>query len=128
MTAVWQQVLALDARYNNYRAPNNPNFRTQYIRRRSQLLRENAKEEHNPFIRKQYLRIRSQLLAQRYGVTIDQTSIRSRSLGARSSSRATLEKPESLDGRGEVRKGLHKLPDHVTEEGLVPTYAAEASK
>ncbi|XP_076345258.1 WD repeat-containing protein 13-like isoform X2 [Tachypleus tridentatus] len=74
------------------------------------------------------MRLRCQLLAQRYGVTVDQTSIRSRSLGARSSSRATLEKSESLDGRGEGRKGQHKLPDHVTEEGLVPTYAAEASK
>ncbi len=27
MAAVWQQVLALDARYNAYRTPNNPQFR-----------------------------------------------------------------------------------------------------
>lgn len=27
MGAVWQQVLALDARYNTYRAPNNTHFR-----------------------------------------------------------------------------------------------------
>lgn len=27
MGAVWQQVLALDARYNAYRAPNNTHFR-----------------------------------------------------------------------------------------------------
>lgn len=27
MGTVWQQVLALDARYNAYRAPNNPHFR-----------------------------------------------------------------------------------------------------
>ena len=26
MAAVWQQVLALDARFNAYRAPNNPQF------------------------------------------------------------------------------------------------------
>jgi hypothetical protein len=26
MTAVWQQVLALDARYNAYRTPENPQF------------------------------------------------------------------------------------------------------
>ena len=26
MSATWQQVLALDARYNAYRAPNNPQF------------------------------------------------------------------------------------------------------
>lgn len=31
MTAVWQQVLALDARYNTYRAPNNPQFRKIFI-------------------------------------------------------------------------------------------------
>ena len=69
---VAQQILALDARYNAYRAPNNPQHRklfffqhferfekicshlsslsnshlgTLYIRRRSQLLRENAKKE-----------------------------------------------------------------------------------
>ena len=28
MAAVWQQVLAQDARYNAYRAPNNPQFST----------------------------------------------------------------------------------------------------
>lgn len=45
MSSAWQQALALDARYNAYRAPDaNPTFRTLYIRRRSQLLRENAKE------------------------------------------------------------------------------------
>ena len=27
MAAVWQQALALDARYNAYRTPNNPQFR-----------------------------------------------------------------------------------------------------
>ena len=26
MAAVWQQVLAIDARYNAYRSPNNPQF------------------------------------------------------------------------------------------------------
>jgi hypothetical protein len=38
-------------------------------------------------IRKQYLKIRSQLLQQRYGVSCEQTSVRSRSISARSSSR-----------------------------------------
>ncbi|KAG7270541.1 hypothetical protein CRUP_025143 [Coryphaenoides rupestris] len=47
--AVWQQVLAVDARYNAYRTPTFPQFRTQYIRRRSQLLRENAQDfEEDP--------------------------------------------------------------------------------
>lgn len=38
-------------------------------------------------IRKQYLKIRSQLLQQRYGVSCDQSSIHSRSISVRSSSR-----------------------------------------
>ncbi|XP_072040498.1 WD repeat-containing protein 13-like [Amphiura filiformis] len=72
MTAVWQQVLALDARYNNYRAPNNPQIRTLYIRRRSQLLRENAKAgaQTDGQMRKQYLKMRSQLLSERYGANM----------------------------------------------------------
>ncbi|KAJ9591246.1 hypothetical protein L9F63_002211, partial [Diploptera punctata] len=70
LQAVWQQqVFALDARYNAHRAPNHPNFRTLYIRRRSQLLREHTKGEDSA-IRKRYLKIRSQLLQQRYGVKL----------------------------------------------------------
>ncbi|XP_067140482.1 WD repeat-containing protein 13-like [Centruroides vittatus] len=132
MATQWQQVLALDARYNAYRAPNNPNFRTLYIRRRSQLLRENAKEECNHIVRKQYLRLRSQLLSQRYGVSLDQGSIRSRSLGARSNSRITLENSDSFDGRNvsqsENRRMSQKTLVHPIEENLVPTHAAEASR
>ena len=73
----WQQTLALDAKYNAYRAPDNPQFRTLYIRRRSQLLRESAVtrgespdfETHQNHVqfRKNYIRLRAQLLAQRYG-------------------------------------------------------------
>ena len=72
----WQQILALDAKYNAYRAPDNPQFRTLYIRRRSQLLRESAVGRESPDFeshqnhvqfRKQYIRLRAQLLAQRYG-------------------------------------------------------------
>ncbi|KAL3208785.1 hypothetical protein MRX96_052460 [Rhipicephalus microplus] len=70
---VWQQVLAIDARYNAYRSPNDPNFRTLYIRRRSQLLRESQKNEQCATFRKQYLRLRSQLLSQRYGVSVEQS-------------------------------------------------------
>nr|CAI5819806.1 unnamed protein product [Callosobruchus analis] len=64
-TALQQQVFALDARYNAHRAPESPNFRTLYIRRRSQLLRETNSRSTEKW--KQYLRIRSQLLQQRYG-------------------------------------------------------------
>uniref|UniRef100_A0A131XSU7 Putative wd repeat-containing protein 13 n=1 Tax=Ixodes ricinus TaxID=34613 RepID=A0A131XSU7_IXORI len=133
-TAVWQQVLALDARYNAYRSPNDPNFRTLYIRRRSQLLRESQKAEECATFRKQYLRLRSQLLAQRYGLALEQSSNRSRSMGGRSNSRVTLETTDSAESRlqasGEsCRKGSasNRRPS-VPDEGLVPTYAADASR
>ncbi|CAG9768093.1 unnamed protein product [Ceutorhynchus assimilis] len=63
-TALQQQVFALDARYNAHRATGSPNFRTLYIRRRSQLLRETNR---NADQWKQYLKTRSNLLQQRYG-------------------------------------------------------------
>ncbi|XP_054718052.1 WD repeat-containing protein 13-like [Uloborus diversus] len=131
MAAVWQQVLALDARYNTYRTPNNPQFRTLYIRRRSQLLRENAKQEQqSPTARKQYLRIRNQLLAQRYGVSLDQTSLRSRSMGARSNSRVTLETSDSFENRIALAEGRRVLrrTSMATGEGVVPTHLADASR
>ncbi|XP_064477690.1 WD repeat-containing protein 13-like [Ornithodoros turicata] len=135
MAAVWQQVLALDARYNAYRSPHDPGFRTLYIRRRSQLLRDALKEERNVSFRRQYLRLRSLLLAQRCGLALDQASNRSnRSGGARSSSRMTIETSDSFEARlptaGErSRRGsLSTRQKSVTEEGLVPTHAAEASR
>lgn len=78
-------------RYNAYRTPTFPQFRTQYIRRRSQLLRENAKCGFEPGLRKQYLRVRSQLLALRYGPLSEQSSFRASSVR---SSRTTLDRME----------------------------------
>ncbi|PRD35757.1 UNVERIFIED_CONTAM: Wdr13 [Trichonephila clavipes] len=128
MTSVWQQVLALDARYNTYRTPNNPQFRTLYIRRRSQLLRENAKQGYSPAARKQYLRLRNQLLTQRYGVSLDQSSLRSRSMGARSNSRVTLETSDSFENRiALAEKKLPRRASMATDE-VVPTRLAEASR
>ncbi|KAF7282715.1 hypothetical protein GWI33_002109 [Rhynchophorus ferrugineus] len=63
-TALQQQVFALDARYNALRAPENPSIRTQYIRRRSQLLRETKR---NLDQWKQYTKLRSMLLQKHYG-------------------------------------------------------------
>lgn len=134
MATIWQQVLAIDARYNAYRSPNDPNFRTLYIRRRSQLLRESQKNERCVTFRKQYLRLRSQLLAQRYGLAVEQSSNRSRSMGGRSNSRATLETSDSSENRlgaaGELsrRGSFGNQRSLLTNEGLVPTYAAEASR
>uniref|UniRef100_A0A914V5Q2 WD repeat domain 13 n=1 Tax=Plectus sambesii TaxID=2011161 RepID=A0A914V5Q2_9BILA len=113
---VWQQVLAVDARYNAHRTLNNPNFRTQYIRRRSQLLRENAKQHYDPSIRQQYLRVRKQLLAQRYGCAPSEGSARSQSLSVRSMSQATLDDQETIRGAGNA------------PANIVPTSVAEASR
>uniref|UniRef100_A0A1B6KAF4 WD repeat-containing protein 55 homolog n=1 Tax=Graphocephala atropunctata TaxID=36148 RepID=A0A1B6KAF4_9HEMI len=117
MTVIWQQqVFALDARFNAHRAPNHPNFRTLYIRRRNQLLREYSKGEDTP-LRKQYLKVRSQLLQQRYGLAYDQASMQSRSMSARSSSRVS-ESPDYGGWEG------HK----DSADSLVPTRQAEASR
>lgn len=78
-------------RYNAYRTPTFPQFRTQYIRRRSQLLRENAKCGFEPGLRRHYLRLRSQLLALRYGPLSEQSSFRASSVR---SSRTTLDRME----------------------------------
>ncbi|XP_021919906.1 WD repeat-containing protein 13-like isoform X2 [Zootermopsis nevadensis] len=71
-------------------------------------------------IRKHYLRIRSQLLQQRYGVSCEQSSIHSRSISARSSSRIS-ESPE-----------ISQFPSEnnfASDQGvLVPTKEAEASR
>lgn len=92
-------------RYNAYRTPTFPQFRTQYIRRRSQLLRENAKCGFEPGLRRQYLRLRSQLLALRYGPLSEQSSFRASSVR---SSRTTLDRmevrPEERAGKVEGRK------------------------
>lgn len=92
-------------RYNAYRTPTFPQFRTQYIRRRSQLLRENAKCGFEPGLRRQYLRLRSQLLALRYGPLSEQSSFRASSVR---SSRTTLDRmevrPKETERAGEVEE------------------------
>lgn len=92
-------------RYNAYRTPTFPQFRTQYIRRRSQLLRENAKCGFEPGLRRQYLRLRSQLLALRYGPLSEQSSFRASSVR---SSRTTLDRmevrPKETERRGKVER------------------------
>nr|CAB3267683.1 WD repeat-containing protein 13-like [Phallusia mammillata] len=118
---VWQQVIALDARYNAYRTPNNSQFRTQYIRRRSQLLRENAKKT-DPSIRKQYLRIRSQLLAQRYGPVSEVSSIRSTSI------RGSALHLDKTDSSSDTKNEFLSRRSSLGPSQVVPTYQAEASR
>ncbi|NXH62795.1 WDR13 protein, partial [Rhabdornis inornatus] len=94
MAAVWQQVLAVDARYAAYRTPQLPQFRTQYVRRRSQLLRERAQGGHLAGdARRWYLRLRARLLAQRYGALSEPGSCRS----ALRASRTTLDRMEDFE-------------------------------
>ncbi|XP_015588995.1 WD repeat-containing protein 13-like [Cephus cinctus] len=75
-TLWYQQVFALDAKYNSQRAAGHANFGTLYIRRRSQLLRE--KYSKNPEVRARYLKLRSELLRRRYGGATDQSIFGSR--------------------------------------------------
>lgn len=91
MSSAWQQILALDARYNAHRAPNDPTFRAVYIRRRSQLLKEFARKKSDSTVQKDYLQKRAMLLAARYSYVPSEGSTRSRSLSVRSGSQATLE-------------------------------------
>jgi hypothetical protein len=68
---IWSAVLALDAKYNHYRF-NNSQLRNLYIKRRSQLLRENSNKDDSLSSRQFYLNIRSQILKQKYGSSNDQ--------------------------------------------------------
>ncbi|XP_023056360.1 WD repeat-containing protein 13 isoform X1 [Piliocolobus tephrosceles] len=133
-------------RYNAYRTPTFPQFRTQYIRRRSQLLRENAKAGHPPALRRQYLRLRGQLLGQRYGPLSEPGSARAYSNSIVRSSRTTLDRmedfeddPRALGARGHrrsVSRGSYQLQAQMNRAvyedrppgSVVPTSAAEASR
>lgn len=131
MAAVWQQqVFALDAKYNAQRSSNHPTFRTQYIRRRSQLLREYPKKEDTQ-IRRQYVKLRTQILQQRYGISFsDQASLRSLNISARSNSRIS----ESMESfrqafAGDDGVSLSSYPKRTSNaSGVVPTHQAEASR
>nr|CBH09275.1 putative WD repeat domain 13 (Wdr13) [Heliconius melpomene]CBH09277.1 putative WD repeat domain 13 (Wdr13) [Heliconius melpomene] len=130
--AFQQQIFALDARFNAYRAPGNPNFKTLYIRRRSQLLRENAKFKDIETIKK-YLNIRSQLLQRRYGVQ-DNISISSSSSRQRSNSKASLPIEESITINAKKKNdmtisenyafsGVHHIFDQHTQQVSMVKFA-----
>ncbi|XKL63156.1 hypothetical protein PGB90_005520 [Kerria lacca] len=114
-----QQIFAVDSKFNACRAHSHPNFRTLYIRRRNQLLREYCKNDDSN-LRKQYLRIRSQLLQQRYNINLDQTSITSRTMSVRSGSRISDLTPDLLL--------FDKDAETFDNVNVVPTRQAEASR
>ncbi|XP_037964679.2 WD repeat-containing protein 13 [Plutella xylostella] len=129
--AFQQQIFALDARFNAYRAPNNPSFKTLYIRRRSQLLRENSKFKDIDTIKK-YLHVRSQLLQRRYGVQ-DNISLCSSSSRARSTSKASLatddfpvntkKKNDMTISENYAFTGVHHIFDQHVEQVSVVKFA-----
>lgn len=68
---ICQEIISADAKFNLYRINNNAQLRTLYMRRRTQLLRENAMktgEKKNVVdIRRNYLSIRNQILEKKFG-------------------------------------------------------------
>jgi len=152
-----QHILAIDARYSNYRIKE-PQFKTLYIRRRSQLLTENAKKEHEPSIRRQYLNVRKQLLAKKYGTLAVTESLRSHSIGLRSRNSSIIDSSydnlahPAYDGFRPTHRRYHSgsssrnwgsvgslkmmtmsetIPDELiceNGEGVVPTKKASASR
>ncbi|XP_068025901.1 LOW QUALITY PROTEIN: WD repeat-containing protein 13 [Melanerpes formicivorus] len=131
MAAVWQQLLALDARYAAYRTPRVPQFRTQYVRRRSQLLRAGAEAWgcQEAARRRWYLRLRARLLAQRFGALSEPGAGRAHSGSALRASRSTLDRMEDFEDapRGQ-RRPLSRAGQQERAPGVVPTPLAEASR
>ncbi|XP_066933799.1 WD repeat-containing protein 13-like [Clytia hemisphaerica] len=147
---VSQHILAVDARYSNYRFTNDPQNRTLYIRRRSQLLRENAKKENDSSIRVNYFNVRKQILAKKYGPVSVTESVRSYNLRSRNSSIVDLHhsdahspydasfRPQhrrlhsgsSLNWNTKMLSMTETIPDELIleSEGVVPTKKASASR
>ncbi|KAL7630394.1 UNVERIFIED_CONTAM: hypothetical protein RMT77_019446, partial [Armadillidium vulgare] len=132
--ANWQQVLAADVKFNSYRAPSSPGFKTLYLRRRSQLLRSCHRFEDNPKAAYTYLQIRSSLLHQRYGISLDQLSQRSWGTGHRSASRLTMEgdtisnAPTVAFKVSNSSSSLSSSSKPLSRGQMTPSYKAEASK
>ncbi|XP_046864031.1 WD repeat-containing protein 13-like isoform X2 [Xenia sp. Carnegie-2017] len=144
---VCQQILALDAIFNTYRAQVNPQHRTLYIRRRTQLLREIANKDIDHSVRRQYLHVRKLILSKQHGPISDLQSLRSRSTSIPSRIGSVEQSFESVQGndhgtpvkthrRYQSNGSFQFLPPNVTMtmhedlplHGVVPTKKAEASR
>lgn len=136
---VWQQVLAQDALYNNYRFPNKRDHqhRNLYLRRRTQLSREYFQNKsfvnQDPQIRHNYCIIRKQLLCNRYGSIISggseagSNSLRSKS---RTPSLPSLIRQMDLDlSDGSSPISGNKSSSFISRNSeVVPTKIALASR
>lgn len=70
--SICQEIISSDAKFNLYRINHNAQLRTLYMRRRTQLLRENAMKHTKDHanlteIRRNYLSIRNQILEKKFG-------------------------------------------------------------
>ncbi|XP_055340629.1 WD repeat-containing protein 13-like [Paramacrobiotus metropolitanus] len=119
MSISFQQIVAVDARYSLHRLPQDPQFRTLYIRRRSQLLRQVFKSDGQMVSgaaassltpdevrdsRKTYLHTRLALLAKKYGSQMDNRSVfgsSGKNSRCRSISRSTINSRLPEDGSDE---------------------------
>lgn len=144
----WHQVLALDAKFNNFRAPNEPSFKRLYLRRRSHLLRT-SNHYKNDVIRSpsipettlceggssfSYLSTRTLLLQQKYRISLDQLSHRS----SRPPSRLTVATCDNGGGSGQLSSAFRAAIAGTgfgssgragpCAAGVVPTNRARASR
>lgn len=117
--ALQQQVFALDAKYNAHRVPQCSTFRTLYIRRRSQLLRE---ADHSTEEWKQYLKLRSTLLQQRYG------PVGGNKLDSASSTISNLSRTISRTSFNYDNLNTTAAIVSSNNERVIPTKEAEASR
>lgn len=121
-----QQIVALDTKYNSHRPLPNQH-RMLYIRRRNQLLQNNAKYSDSPSTRQSYLQKRSLILASKYG-PLDKKSSKSNS-SRRSSAKHSLR--QSMESLPIVDNHLTASPrgrGSLRTSGLVPTKSAAASR
>jgi WD40 repeat protein len=127
---VAQRILAVDAKYNSMRLTSYPRQRTLYIRRRNQLLRDNASCYEKPETREGYLKLRTKLLRTKYGSLHHRqgsanVSANSSNLASRRTSMDSLNliSPETSSPHLPRRQLGAKFTS-----GLVPTKSAEASR
>ncbi|XP_011635460.1 WD repeat-containing protein 13-like [Pogonomyrmex barbatus] len=108
----YQQVLALDAKYNTPRANKLPNLGVLYIRRRNQLLR--GKFSTTPELGARYLKARSELLRRRYGERLEQNSMGSHTINEESSKKKAKDSLEQRRSTAEnfAFAGVHHIFDH----------------